>query len=106
MAVFGDMSPCSHVGVSDVRTASHTRAMNDSPDYGGSTHVWNVGLLLRDYTAPYSRTLLTSFLSQWESKISRQEIYYTVHYLNYVGGNKEKKRKECCVQWHHFLLSK
>jgi hypothetical protein len=27
------------------------------PDDGGSTHLWNVGLLLRDYTAPYPRSL-------------------------------------------------
>jgi hypothetical protein len=31
------------------------------PDDGGSTRLWNVDLLIREYTAPYSRRLLSSF---------------------------------------------
>jgi hypothetical protein len=31
------------------------------PDDGGSTHLWNVGLLKTDYTALFTRTLSSSY---------------------------------------------
>jgi hypothetical protein len=34
-------------------------------------HTWNVGLLQRDYTALYSRTLLPSYTPPWECEILR-----------------------------------
>jgi hypothetical protein len=38
-------------------TASITSTIIYDPDDGGSTHLWNVGLLQQDYTAKYPRRL-------------------------------------------------
>jgi hypothetical protein len=46
---FWDIAPCSLVEV-----ARHQRSR---PDDGGSTHLKNIGQLLRDFTAQYPRRL-------------------------------------------------
>jgi hypothetical protein len=50
------VAPCSPVG-EDRRF----RGLRDSPDDGGSTHLWNVGLLKRDYKALHPRRLSFSY---------------------------------------------
>jgi hypothetical protein len=42
----------------------------------GSTHVWNVGLLKRDYMALYLRRLLSSYSPPWESEISQSKTTF------------------------------
>jgi hypothetical protein len=39
------------------------------PDDGGSTHLWNVGLLQRDYTTQYTRRLSPSYSPPWKPQI-------------------------------------
>jgi hypothetical protein len=55
---------------------SHNTIANDtqfiSPDDGGCTHLWNVSLLLRDYTAPYPRRLSSSYSPPREPEISQR----------------------------------
>jgi hypothetical protein len=60
MAAFWDMAPCSPVVDRRFRgaTASIIKAINDG---GGRTNLWNVGLLLRDYTASYPTRLPSSY---------------------------------------------
>jgi hypothetical protein len=59
--------------------ATHKRK-GDRPDDGGSTHLWNVVLLHRNYTELYSRKLSSSYSPQmsqtrfcpcWELKSDR-----------------------------------
>jgi hypothetical protein len=38
---------------------------------GGSAHLWNVGLLQRDYTALYPRRLSSSYSPPWEPEMSK-----------------------------------
>jgi hypothetical protein len=38
------------------------------PDDGGSSNLWNVGLLQRDYTALHPRRLSSSYSPQWDVK--------------------------------------
>jgi hypothetical protein len=58
--VFWDVVPCSHVEV-DRRFRGGTASIME--DDGGSTHLRNVGLLQRDYTALHPRRLYTSTFS-------------------------------------------
>jgi hypothetical protein len=53
MEAFCDRAPCSMVVV---RAASIVRAIYRC-DNGGSKHLWNVGLLQRDYTTLYPRKI-------------------------------------------------
>jgi hypothetical protein len=39
-------------------------------DDAGSTHLWNIGLFLRDYMVPLPRRLSSSYLPKWEPEIS------------------------------------
>jgi hypothetical protein len=39
---------------------------SDHSDNGGSTHLWNVGLLLWDYTPQQPRRLFSSYSTPWE----------------------------------------
>jgi hypothetical protein len=58
--IFWDVAPCSPVEVhrlSEVCTVSIVRVMNDGPDDGGNTHLWNVGPLQWDYKALQPRRL-------------------------------------------------
>jgi hypothetical protein len=55
------------------------------PDDGGSKHLWNVGLVLRDYTAQYPRRLLLTLYhrrdnlkSYWEAHILYSSISHAV----------------------------
>jgi hypothetical protein len=52
----------------------------------GSTHLWNVGVLQRDYTVLYPRKLVSSYLSAWEPDISYS--YYLecckFYFLTYI----------------------
>jgi hypothetical protein len=57
MRAFWDIAPCSLVeGGPRFRGACCLH----HPDHGGSTHLWNVGVLLRDCTALYPTTLSSS----------------------------------------------
>jgi hypothetical protein len=53
------------------------------PDYWGSTHLWNVGDLQRDYTALKLRMLSSSYSPLWEPEIS-----LSVYVLNFNQGTK------------------
>jgi hypothetical protein len=46
------------------------RFVHHHPDDGDSTHLWNVGILQRHYTAPYTRRLSSSHSLRWASEIS------------------------------------
>jgi hypothetical protein len=54
--------------VSEVRTAS-IRAATHCPDGRVSTHLWNVGKHVFDYTAVHPRRLSTSYSPPWEPEI-------------------------------------
>jgi hypothetical protein len=43
-------------------------------DDGRSTHVWNVGLLQRDYMELCPRRLSSSYSTPWEPQISQEFI--------------------------------
>jgi hypothetical protein len=45
------------------------------PDNTGSTHVWNVGVLARNYTVLYSRKLSYSYWPLWEPEIPLTDLY-------------------------------
>jgi hypothetical protein len=47
-----------------------TYCLHHRPNDGGSKHLWNVGLLQRDYTALYPRRLSSSYSPPWEPEIS------------------------------------
>jgi hypothetical protein len=81
MAAFWDIAPCSLFEVDrrlDVRTST-------PPDYGGSTHHWNVGLLKRNYAVPYPRKLPFSCSPPWEPEIpySDKSLYKAPKWLLY-----------------------
>jgi hypothetical protein len=84
--VFFDVAPCSHVEVDRRFRGAYClhHQGDDGPDDGGSTHLWNVGPLQRNYTALHSRRLYTSYPPLWEPEIShdlthwnRMAIIYT-----------------------------
>jgi hypothetical protein len=58
MTAFWGIAPCSLVKVTDVSEV-HTAAIIFRPDDEGSKHLWNFGLLWRDYMTPCSRRLLS-----------------------------------------------
>jgi hypothetical protein len=51
------------------------RGSNHRPDDGGSTHLWNVGLLQKEYTLLYPRRLSYSN-SPWAPEISHNPMYF------------------------------
>jgi hypothetical protein len=55
---FFDTAPCSSVG--EDRRFRAAYCFLPQGDDGGKTHLWNVGLLKRDYTALYQRRLSSS----------------------------------------------
>jgi hypothetical protein len=57
------------VGYTDVSEVRIVSIITHCPDDGNSTHLWNVGLVLLDYTASYSRRLSYSYSSPWEPEI-------------------------------------
>jgi hypothetical protein len=59
---FWDLTPCS--------------LMEVDRHFRGAYFFWNVGLLLRDYTAPYPRMPPCSYSPPWEPKISRNTFYF------------------------------
>jgi hypothetical protein len=63
---FCDVAPCTLVGV--YRRFSNASCLHHQ---GGdsSTHLWNVGILQRDYTALYPRRLSSSYSPPWEPNI-------------------------------------
>jgi hypothetical protein len=69
MTVFWYIAPCNLVEV-DRRFRGANWLHHHLPDDGGSTHLWNVGLLL-DYTALYPRRLSSSYPLPWEPEIAQ-----------------------------------
>jgi hypothetical protein len=69
MTVFWDIAPCNLVEV-DRRFRGAYWLHHHLPDDGGSTHLWNVGLLL-DYTALYPRRLSSLYPLPWEPEIAQ-----------------------------------
>jgi hypothetical protein len=53
--VFWDVEPCSNVEVDRLFKGAY--CLHHKGDDGGSTHLWNVGQLQRDYTALHPRRL-------------------------------------------------
>jgi hypothetical protein len=72
------VAPSSLVGVT--RRFRGAYCPHHHPDDGGSTHLWNVGLLLRDYTALYLRRLLSSYSPPWRPEISRDNLCILLKY--------------------------
>jgi hypothetical protein len=68
ITAFWDMTPCSLVKV-DQHFRGACRLHR--PDDGGNMHLWNVSLLVRDYKAPYFRSLSSSYSPPWDPAISR-----------------------------------
>jgi hypothetical protein len=66
---FGDVAPCSQVEVD--RCFRGAYCLHHRRDVEGSTHLWNVGQLQRDYTALLPRRLWTSYSPPQESEISQ-----------------------------------
>jgi hypothetical protein len=61
---------------SNIVLHSSTALQKPCPGDGGITHLWNVDLLQRDYTAPCPRRLSFSYSSQWELEISLRNLRY------------------------------
>jgi hypothetical protein len=66
----------------DVYSPRVTEKINRSqfihrPEDGGSTHLWNVGIL-PDYTALYPRRLPSPYLPLWQPKISLSIFYFII----------------------------
>jgi hypothetical protein len=60
MAVFWDIAPCSIVEIG--RRFRGVYCLHHQGDDGDGTHLWNVSIFQRDYTALYPRILSSSFL--------------------------------------------
>jgi hypothetical protein len=69
MTTFCDIAPCSPVAH---RRFIGAYNLHHQGDNGGSTHLWNVSQLLRDYTAHYLRRLSSSYSLPWEPEISTE----------------------------------
>jgi hypothetical protein len=65
---FWDVAPCSHVKVD--RRFRGAYCLHHQGDDRGSTHLWNVGPLQRDYTALHPRKPKTSYSPPWEPEVS------------------------------------
>jgi hypothetical protein len=63
-----DVSPCSAVKVD--RRFRIAYCLLHRPDDGGSTHVWNVGLLQRENTTLHHRRLSSAYSPPWEHEVS------------------------------------
>jgi hypothetical protein len=61
MTAFRDIAPCSLVEI-------------HHQDDGGSTHLWNVGILQRDYTVLHPKKL-SSYSPPWEPRISQSSCF-------------------------------
>jgi hypothetical protein len=67
---FWGIAPSNLVGVDRRFRAADSH--HHHPGKGCCTHLWNVGLLHRDYTALYHRRLSSSYSPPWEPDISKQ----------------------------------
>jgi hypothetical protein len=68
MTVLWDIAPCTLVKVDRRFRCAHS--LQYQGDYGGYTHLWNVGILQQVYTALYSIRLSFSIyvsVSRWET---------------------------------------
>jgi hypothetical protein len=54
------------------------------PDDGGSKHLWNDGLLEREYTALYLRRLSSSYSPPWEPKISSINFFWKTLFIIFI----------------------
>jgi hypothetical protein len=70
------------------------RTFQRCPDDGGSTHIWNVSLLKRDYTALYPKTLSYSYSPPWEPEMSH--FGWTAG-DSHQSGNVRSQRKLFCL---------
>jgi hypothetical protein len=76
MKALWDTAPCSLVLVDRrFRGVYYLHHLNYGD--GGSTHVWNVGLVQRGYTALYPRRLTSLFSPPWESEISQIKLRFS-----------------------------
>jgi hypothetical protein len=102
MEAFWDIMPCSLVVV-DRRLRGayclHNQG-NHRPDDGGSTHIWNVSLLQRDYTAPHPavRTWnLTKYVSLFDI-----DYKYAFRGMEPIRINKTLKQQNTFnYLWHN-----
>jgi hypothetical protein len=80
MTGFWDIAPCRIVVHRRFRSVYCLHEL--SPDDGGNTNLWNVGILLRDYVASYSRKLFSSYstlLRTWNvTKINNAWYPYSI----------------------------
>jgi hypothetical protein len=63
MTAFWCITPCSLVELN-----RRFKSATNRPDNGGSMHLWNVGILQREYKAIYSRKLSSSYSPPWEGE--------------------------------------
>jgi hypothetical protein len=81
MTAFWDIAPCNLVELD--RRFRDVCYLHQGLDDGSGTHLWNVGILQREYTVSYPRKLLSSYSLSWESEISQKLEYFTeVNYGN------------------------
>jgi hypothetical protein len=86
MADFWDIAPCSPVEVDLYFRGAYCLHYRSSDD-GDSTHLWNVCLLQRDYTALYPRKLSSSyspFWKTWNLKKHKHILLLAFQYLSYI----------------------
>jgi hypothetical protein len=77
LSAFWDTAPCSFVEISRRFRGVYCLYRQDDESYDeGSTHFWNVGLLLRDYTALYPIRLSSSYSPPWELEIWWNKISF------------------------------
>jgi hypothetical protein len=83
---FWDIAPCSLVEV-DRRFRGAYCLLHHGDEDGGSTHLWNVDLLQRDYKALYPRRLSSSCLPPWEPDILITSPQCSVEMLLYTDDD-------------------
>jgi hypothetical protein len=85
ITVFRDVAPCSLVET--YRRFGGAYYLHKGDHNGGSKHLWNVGLFIRDYTAPYLRRLPSSYSPLWKSEISQKGLASSITVKRIILNN-------------------
>jgi hypothetical protein len=94
-----DIAPCSLGVECCFRDAYCLHHQGDNPHYGGSRHLWNVGLL-RDYTALYPRMLSSSYSLPWEPQILHTNTEIPKKEIISVASNVNDIVVGCETKWY------
>jgi hypothetical protein len=107
------IAPCGLAGVNQrFRHADCIQHQGDEwrPDDGCSTHVWNIGILQRDYTALYPRRLQSSDSTPWGPQISHSWFIHQNSLAvtsRHLVAKQERRREngiEFCLRIISFIL--